>query len=572
MVGASVRRCFLLLLPSAVLACTTLVVGKKATADGSVLCSHSNDGAGATDPRLVYIPPADHAANAMRPVFFATEEYPRYVGTARGDIPAYAPTGNQSASKPIGEIPQIPHTFGYYEQTYGAINEHQVGIGESTCSGVFGTKAVGHGGKALLSVDTLSQLAMERATSARQAVQVMGSLAEQYGFYGEGSFEGSAESLMVTDADEGWIFHILPDPTGTTAIWAAARVPDDEVGVVANVFVIRELNVSDGSNFLASQSTFDVAKAKGWWDPSEGLLDFTATYSDGEYAHKYYSGRRVWGAYNLLAPSKGFPAEYGEWRRSKPYPVSVRPDKKITVADVAAVMRSVYEGTKYDMTAGLAAGPFGTPDHVAGGSAGGKVKGNWERTIGLYRTSDSHIVQSRGWLPNATGGTLWWGAHSAEYTTYVPFTMAMGGLPPSTLGYQATLAKETLFWATRYLANYAQLRYKPMIAEIRAMQAEAHADGLATQARVDSAAAAAAARGVGGDPSVARREYLANAERALSRMWATADGLMFKYADGYVSTVAPDGSFSSAAINYPDWWLTAVNYSGGPPPVPNATL
>ena len=130
----------------------------------------------------------------MRPIFYAPENYPRYVGSARGKIPAYEPVGKQKAFEPIGHIPEVAQTYSYYEETYGALNEHQVGIGESTCSGVFGTKAAGHGGKALMSVDTLSQLAMERTTTSREAVELMGSMAVKYGFYGAGSFEGTAES------------------------------------------------------------------------------------------------------------------------------------------------------------------------------------------------------------------------------------------------------------------------------------------------------------------------------------------------------------------------------------------
>ena len=128
---------------------------------------------------------------------------------------------------------QVKHTYAYFETTYGIMNEMQVGIGESTCSGIFAARAVNAGGKALLSIDQLSQIAMERAASAREAVSIMGKLAEQYGFYGESaSFEGGSESLLVIDPEEGWVFHILADPTGTSAIWVAARVPDDSVAVV----------------------------------------------------------------------------------------------------------------------------------------------------------------------------------------------------------------------------------------------------------------------------------------------------------------------------------------------------
>ena len=131
-------------LTSGALACTTIVAGKLATADGSVMVSHSNDGEGASDPRLVRIPAATHKAGTMRPIFFAPENYPRYVGAARGAVPAYVPVGNQTAFVPIGHIPEVESTYSYFEETYGCLNEKQLGIGESTCSGVFGTKPASH--------------------------------------------------------------------------------------------------------------------------------------------------------------------------------------------------------------------------------------------------------------------------------------------------------------------------------------------------------------------------------------------------------------------------------------------
>lgn len=561
-------------------ACTTIIAGRLATSDGSVMCTHSNDGAGTTDPRLVRVPAQDYANGRLRPVYWATEEYPRYVGWDR-HVAAYTPVGLQKEYAPIGYIPQVNHTFAYLEQTYGAINEHQVGIGESTCSGVFGTKALGHGGQALLSIDTLSQLAMERATSARSAVMLMGALAEQYGFYGEGSFEGSAESLMVTDPNEGFIFHILPDDSGRSAIWAAQRVADDQIGVVANVFVIRHIDASDPQRFLFSKSVYAVAQRKGWWSPDDGMLDFTAVYSDGEYAHKYYSGRRVWGVYHALAPSLQLSPSYGEWRKDAPYPVTVKPDRPVTVADLAAAMRSYYEGTPFDQTQGLAAGPWGTPDHVASSpGAESSVSGNWERTIGLFRTSDSHIVQSRRWLPNAVGGVLWWGPHAAPYTVYVPFSAGMDALPDCTLGHHSALEKASLFWAVRYLANIVQLKRSYAIKDVEALQAKLHARGLDVQAQVDrsfggSSARSSSAHGVAHGSTVASANitgaYHQHADAVVKALWAATDALMFKYADGWINEVRPDGSFSSKQVDAPDWWLRAVNYTQGPPPVPTKT-
>ena len=365
----------------------------------------------------------------MRPVFFSPENYPRYVGTARGDIEEYKARkdlGQPDEFKPIGYIPQVEHTYAYFEETYGALNEHQLGIAESTCSGVFGTKPRGHGGEALFSIDALSQIAMERTKTARAAVKLMGSLAEAHGFYGPGSFEGTAESLFVSDPEEIWIFHILPDPTGRSAIWAAQRVPPGHVVVGANAFIIREVNVSDSTNFLASGSTFTVAQERGWWDPSFGaLLDFTAVYSDGEYDHKYYTGRRLWRAYELLVPGTKLEPMYAEYRTSRPYPVTLAAAGAVSLQDVLKVLRDHYEGTQFDMTKGLAAGPFGSPNRFGAGAGERLVPGNWERSIALYRTTDAYVAVSAG----AGDGVLWFGPGAAHGTVFVPLKVGMARVP-----------------------------------------------------------------------------------------------------------------------------------------------
>ena len=207
--------------------CTTVLVGKKASADGSTFSSHTNDAFDPKkDPRLVRVPARAHAAGATRPIYLTLEDYPRY-STYERELPAYYPVGNQSASAPIGEIPEVRKTHAYYEGTYGALNEKQVGLGESTCSCVSWTAldpkskpsppctSESEAGDAcsLLSVDELSSIAMERASSAREAVRLMGELAVAHGFYGCDSEEGSGESLMVNDPNDGWIFHVLPRAT-----------------------------------------------------------------------------------------------------------------------------------------------------------------------------------------------------------------------------------------------------------------------------------------------------------------------------------------------------------------------
>jgi len=590
-------------------ACTTIAVGKDATSDGSVLSSHSNDGEGDTDPRLVLIPASDWPVDAERPVFFSPESFPRYVGPDRASAPvdAYA-VGNgdngPDAFEPICHIPQVSHTYQYYEETYGAINEKQLGISESTCSGVFGAAPKGiaypdYGiGRACFSVDTLTQIAMERHSKAKDAIIEIGSLAEQYGFYGAGLFEGTAESLIIADTEEVWIFHILPDPTGASAIWAAQRVPSDSFAVVPNVFIIRDIDPDDSANFLYSKSVYSVATELGWWDAGKGkLLDFTAMYSDGEYSHQFYSGRRSWGVYKLFAPSLQLEANYLEWRISKPYPFTAKPDKKLSVADVANAMRSYYEGTEYSQageSSGLnaAGGPWRTPDHVSGGNSTPFVNldeqdnaGNWERTIGLYRTSDSYITQSRRWLPDANGAVLWYAPYAAPYSIFTPFAAGMISLPYATLGTHMRLDKKTLFWAFRYLGNYCQLKYEEMIREVVAFQERTMEANLELQAYIDGLI------DEGESAEKALELYSTNANNILSESWDLSDHLMFEFADGQVhstptnrphGTSTPPRKFSEKGVTskdaeivdqpgYRSEWLEAVGFLDGPPPPPDCS-
>jgi len=561
-----------LLLSQVAYGCTTLIVGRNATADGSLIATHSNDGAGKSDPRLVFVPAADHAAGATRPIYYSPEDYPRYVGTERG-IPAYYPLPSQTVSAPIGFIPQVAHTYQYFEETYAIINEHQVGIGESTCSCVnwvklggkssVPCKSPGESNCSIMSIDTMSRIALERASTSRQAVQLMGELAEKYGFYGADSFEGSAESLMVIDTTEGWVFHVLPHPSGTSAVWAAARVPDDHVAVVANMFTISTVNLSDSQNFYGSDlaglaAQYNIAQSC----PSNEACDFTRTYSDGEYAHKYYSGRRMWGAYRLLTPDTNLPDTYNNLKDDAPYPFTIPVDPKgtghrVDVTLAAKVHRDHYEGTKYDQTQGLAAGPFGTPTRYAAGAGEAQVKGNWERTISLYRTSDSYIVQARGWLPNEVGGAVWFGPSVASGTVYTPFPIGMTSIPEFfSEGCPNFLAKNTAYWAIRYVANLLETKYSFMYKDVQATQNQLETASLELQAKYDKLFADGQST-----PADLTQAFTANAATFLSTYLELFDQLMFKYADGWVNV--PN---LGQSVGYPAWWLKAVGYQNGPPP------
>mmetsp|Transcript_9162 Transcript_9162/g.22756 ORF Transcript_9162/g.22756 Transcript_9162/m.22756 type:complete len:624 (+) Transcript_9162:94-1965(+) len=554
-----------------VTACTVFLVGKDASADGSVMCSHSNDGEFDTDPRLVKVPAVEYKPGDQRPIFFSPESYPRYVGLDRG-IPEYYPKEGEHHEpfEPIGYIPQVSRTYAYLEETYGAVNEMQVGIGESTCSGIFGARPIHQhpNGTALFSIDELSKIAMERASTARQAVLLMGDLAVAHGFYGAGEFEGTAESLAVTDTEEGWIFHILPDPTGKSAIWAAERVDDDKFAVIANMFIIRHVDPNDTNRFLMSDSVHDVAIDYGWWTSVEedGLLDFTKIYSDGEYAHKYYSGRRMWAAYRLASPSQQFSSEYVDLQSDPVYPFAAVPDKPLTERDLFRFHRDTMAGTQFDLSAegNLAGGPFGTPDRWKEGSNEANVEGNWERAIGLYRTSDTYVVQSKNQEHNVSsaGAILWFGPSSPLATVFTPFVVSMSDIPLSfRSGHQSVFSRESAFWAACYAHNIANLKWSYMTKDITKRQDELEQASLELVASVQSE-----------NLEVVEEAFARNADSIVKSLWSLSDELIFRYADGFrnfpESEIDQHGGEITEVLGYPTWWLEAVGYKDGPPPPP----
>ena len=534
------------------------------------MVTHSNDGEFDTDPRLVKVPSRSFPPGSQRPIYFSPESYPRYVGVER-QVPEYFPNNTATASDedttadpflPLGSIPQtVTRTFAYLEDTYGAINEKKVAVGESTCSGVFGARPLGSpNGTALLSIDQLTQIAMERASSARQAIKIMGELAETYGFYGAGEFEGTAESLGVTDPEEAWIFHILPDPSGTSAIWVAQRMPEDSFAVLANMFVIREVDPNDTENFLLSSSVHAVAIEYGWWsNESSHLLDFTKIYSDGEYAHKYYSGRRMWGGYRLAG--RDFPDTYKDLQSDPVYPVYTTPAYPISELDLFRFHRYYYQGTQYDMGAvgNLAGGPFGSPDRWKEGPGEAKIGGNWERSIGLYRTSDTYVAKSkREW----DSGVLYFGPAAAMGTLFTPFLVSMRDIPSSfRSGHQAVFSRNSAFWASTYVQNLANLKWSYAIKDIEEMQHNLESASVSMVEELERRLAEGTI-----DRKAQELVYWSNAEAMLQSLWLLADKIMFKYASGFVNEPTPGGM--SQMVGYPAWWLEAVGYADGPPPPP----
>jgi len=507
------------------------------------MTSHSCD-CGECDFRYVYIPAADFEAGSKRPVYPFHEPYPRYVGKDMGptyDDPNFAPY------EPLGYIDQVEHTFAYYEAAYGVINEHQVAIGECTCSAKVYAQPVA--GECIFDIAALSKVALERCTTARDAVQLMGDLAVEYGYYGWG------ETLTVTDPNEAWVFEVCASPDKKSALWAAKKVPDGEVFVEANIFRIRELD-PENPDIMFSPNLIEVATEAGWYDPSTGPIDWMATVSTGEYSQPYYSLRRIWRVLDRVAPSKEF-SPWVEDGFTTDYPFSVVPDEKLSVADVISLFRDFYEGTEFDLTEGLAAGPFGNPNRYSGSSK--LIKGSWERAISIFRCDYVFVTQVRNWLPDPIGGVVWFGAAAPHESILVPLYCGINDVPYAfDHGNLHEFDADVAGWAMNFMGNWAELKFSYMYPEIQALQQEIEGKLFAVQPAIE----AAAAQLYEVDPELCKEfltDYVANVtNRVMEDVWDFNRYLITKYRDGYIN-VPNVGS----SAGYPDWWLDAVGYDEG---------
>ncbi len=547
--------------------CTTMIAGKNATADGSVMVSHSDDGLG--DASLVFVPAMDHAPGSMRPVFYSHESIgfkPEWGGTqthriiTKGRAPAYDKKGFPS-SVPLGFIPQVAHTYAYFDANYGIINEHQLTIGECT------DKAKVHPepepGKRIFYSSELSRVALERTKTAREAVRLMGEMIDIYGYYGTG------ETLLVGDPNEGWVMEMAGyDMEGSGGVWVAQRVPDDSIFVAANQFRIREID-PESPDMMFSKNIFDIAQKKGWWKPSDGKLDFTKVYGDGEFHHPYYSLRRVWRAMSLLAPSLGLSPWVSDGL-TKDYPFAVRPDKKVKVEDIASIHRDNYEGTEFDLTVGLAAGPFGNPTRYEGNAEAvadseGRLTplvGEFERPLDIYRCVYSYVAQSRNWLPDAVGGLLWYGPDRPSTNVLLPFYCGMTGLPREIQ--QANildLSKDSVWSAFNFVANYCTIKWSYMIKDIREERTALEKRAFGLQELLENNAAALIRNGKVSEARKMLTVYCEeNTEEVLSAWHGLAERLYVKYNDGYLNTREEVGQ----PLFYPSWWLKQAGYEKGP--------
>jgi dipeptidase len=368
-------------------------------------------------------------------------------------------------------------------------------------------------------------------------------------------------------------------PSGTGGYWVAERVPEGQVFVAANEFRIREIdagsangantiNSSNNSSLMFSANLFDDAEAMGWWSRSKGKLDWTATFSAGEYSHPYYSLGRVWRILDRIAPSLNLsPNVEGPFTTA--YPVFVVPDRKINLTEAFDLYRDHYEGTEFDLTAPPAGGPFGDPYRKWGPFDEhdrlypGELKpGAWPRPISTDPCGYSYVAQARDWLPDSIGGVCWLGLSSPSETCYAPFYSGMTGLPaPYLNGSHWDLDFSTAFWPFEMVQNWARLMYGEMIPVIKAEQTKIESGELSRQADIERQALDLHKK-----DELSARQFLteytnATAMENLESWMALFERLVVTYRNGQYNDIQ---NKTITNIGYPDWWLENAGYQYGP--------
>ena len=438
------------------MACTNLIVGKAASADGSVIVSYSADSYGMYG-YLCHYPAAVHAEGTWREVY--DWETGRYTG----------------------RIPEAAQTY----NVIGNINEYQVTIAETT----FGGREELVNPEGIIDYGSLIYIALQRSKTAREAIDVMTSLVEEYGYNSGG------ESFTIADPNEVWIMEMIgKGPEHKGAVWVAIRIPDDCISAHANQARIRQFPLKDKKNCLYSKDVIKFAREKGYFDGKDSEFDFAAAYCPADFGGLRYCDARVWSYFNMFAATDM--SEYLPWAMgdasATPMPLYVQPKQKVSVRDVQNAMRDHYEGTPMDITQDLGAGPWSMPYRPSPLSfkVDDKTYFN-ERPISTQQTAFTFVSQMRSELPNAIGGVLWFGTDDANMAVFTPVYCCTNVVPECykrEMADAVTFSANSAFWLFNMVSNMVYPRYSALIGDLKKVQQGCEDAFAANQAAVEAKA------------------------------------------------------------------------------------
>lgn len=423
-------------------ACTNFIVGKKASADGSVFCTYNADSYGAFMP-LYHFPAGKHAPGELRQIYdWDTNRYQ-------------------------GSIPEAPETY----NVIGNTNEWQLTIGETT----FGGREEMVDTTGIIDYGSLIYITLQRSKTAREAIAVMTALVEQYGYCSEG------ETFSICDPEEAWILEMMGCGSDRKlskerTVWVALRIPDDMICAHANQSRIRTFNMKDKQNVLFSKNVVKYAKKMGWFNGKDAEFSYCDAYAPADFGGRRWCDARVWSFFNRFSDdfSEYLPWALGEDPNAKPMPLWIKPNKLLTLQDIQAAMRDHYEGTPLALDQDLGGGIWEMPYRVSPLSY--KVDGQEyfnERPISTQQSAFSFISQMRSWLPRQVGGCFWFGNDDGNMVSYVPIYCANTRQPVcfNTPGADDIhFSMDNAFWLCNWVSNMVYPRYSlmfPTLQEVR---------------------------------------------------------------------------------------------------------
>ncbi|MBQ3961809.1 MAG: C69 family dipeptidase [Muribaculaceae bacterium] len=500
----------LLLMAAAVLglsssdACTSIIVGKKASADGSVMTTYNCDSYGTFHP-LYHYAAGKHKKGTMRDVI------------------------DRDSRVYHGQIAEAEETY----NVIGDINEWQVSIGETT----FGGRHEMIDTTGILDYGSLMAIALQRSKTAREAIQVMTSLADQYGYCSSG------ESFSICDPNEAWIMEMVGCGPGSKKVaWVALRVPDEAICVHANQSRIGKFNMKDKQNVLYSKNVVSYARSQGWFKGKDEDFSFNDAYNEPDFGGRRYCDARVWTIYRKFADCFDRYLPYVEGKepldKVERMPLWIIPNRKLSVQDVQMCLRDHYEGTALamdnDMGQGLYESPF-RPSPLKF-TVDGKDYFN-ERPVATMQTAFTWISQLRSWLPREVGGVLWWANDDGDVAVYTPIYCGNTVQPRcyNTPGADAvTFSMDNAYWVENWVGNMVYPRYSLLYPSLKAVRDSLETSYFANQTAIENHAMALLKADRG-----AALKFLNNysnevAEQMLARWKELATYLIVKFNDGIV--------------------------------------
>ena len=483
------------------IACTGLLVGKKASTDGSVMISYAAD-SHSLYGEMYRWPAATWPKGAMLEV----KEW--------------------DTGKPLGKIAQVEKTY----SVVGNMNEHQVAITEST----FGGRHELVDTTGIMDYGSLIYIALQRSKSAREAIKVMTDLVKEYGYYSSG------ETFSIADKNEAWVMEMIgKGPGNKGAVWVAIRIPDDCISAHANQARIQQIPFDDKENCMYSPDVVSFAREKGYFKGKDADFSFAKAYCPYDFSALRGCEARVWSFFRKYDTTMDRYTDFIKGDPSKePMPLYVKPNRKLSVQDVQNGMRDHYEGTDLDMTKDAGAGSYKVPYRWRPMTfeVDGQEYTN-ERAIATQQTGFVIVPQMRNWLPDAIGGILWFAVDDADMAVFTPVYASVTDVPECYRvgnGDLLNFSWTSAFWIHNWVANMAYHKYSFMIQDIRKVQQELENGYQETVPAIDKAAQELYAK----DPAEAVKFLTwystTNSDSATARWKQLGEYLLVKYIDGNV--------------------------------------